>query len=153
MRGLELKLVRYDSMVAQALVSAAMADLGQRYGGTGDETPVSPEEFVPPHGAFFVAYLDGEAVGCAGWRDHGEGVAELKRLYTTPSVRRRGIARRLLTAVEDHAREHGRKRMILECGDRQPEAIQLYKSHGYEPIPHFGYYRDAPGVVSLGRDL
>ena len=151
--GVELRVVRYDSLVAQALVSAAMADLGERYGGPGDETPVSAEEFVPPHGAFLVAFLDGEAVGCGGWRDHGDGVAELKRLYTSPSARRRGVARRLLTAVEDSARSYGRKRMILECGDRQPEAIQLYRSHGYEPIPHFGFYRDAPGVVSLGRDL
>jgi hypothetical protein len=43
--------------------------------------------------------------------------------------------------------------MILECGDRQPEAIALYRSCGYQPIPHFGFYRDAPGVVSLGRDI
>lgn len=153
MHGVELKLVRYDSMVAQALVSAALADLGQRYGGPGDETPVDAEEFVPPRGAFLVAYLDGEAVACGGWREHGDGVAELKRLYTTPAARRRGVARRLLSAVEESARAHGRKRMILECGVRQPEAITLYRAHGYAPIPHFGFYRDSPGVVSLGRDL
>lgn len=146
-------MVRYDSLVAQALVSAALADLGQRYGGPGDETPVMGDEFVPPQGAFLVAYLDGKAVGCGGWREHGDGVAELKRLYTAPMARRRGVARQMLAAVEESARAHGRKRMILECGLRQPEAITLYQSHGYAPIAHFGYYRDSPEVVSLGRDL
>ncbi len=151
--GVEIKRVRYDSMVAQALVSAAMADLGQRYGGSGDETPVSPEDFAAPRGAFLVAYLDGKAVGCGGWREYADGVAELKRLYTAPSARRRGVARRVLEAVEESARAHGHKRMILECGSRQPEAVALYRSHGYTPIPHFGYYRDSPEVISLGRDL
>lgn len=147
--------VRYDAMVAQALVAAALAELGERYGGDGDETPVDPVEFEPPCGAFLVAYLAGEAVGCGGWRSYGDGgtVAELKRMYTAPEARGCGVARRILTAVEDSARTHGRTRMILECGDRQPEAIELYTSRGYQPIAHFGYYRDAPDVVSLGRDL
>lgn len=153
----------YDSDVARPLVAAALLDLGQRYGGDGDQTPVRPAEFEPPEGAFLVAYLDGVAVGCGGWRTYrgdgevagadGPAAAELKRMYTSPAARGRGVARRLLAAVEDSARGHGRWRMILECGHRQPEAIALYTSYGYRPIPHFGYYRDTPGVVSLGRDL
>jgi GNAT superfamily N-acetyltransferase len=155
MDGVEIRQVRYDALVAQALVAAALADLGQRYGGAGDETPVDPAEFDPPRGAFLVAYLGGEPVGCGAWRSHGTagGVAELKRMYTAPHARHRGVARAVLTAVEGSARSLGRIRMILECGDRQPEAITLYESCGYRRIPNFGYYRDHEGVVSLGRDL
>lgn len=155
MEQLEIRQVAYDSPVAKRLVAAAMADLGQRYGGSGDGTPVDPAEFAPPRGAFLVAYLDGAPVGCGGWRTwHGDAaVAELKRMYTDPAARGRSVARRLLAGVEESARAAGRTRMILECGDRQPEAITLYKSCGYQPIPHFGFYRDEPGVVSLGRDL
>jgi GNAT superfamily N-acetyltransferase len=132
-----------------------MADLGQRYDGTGDETPVAPTEFVAPYGAFFVAWWGEEAVGCAGWRSHGHDgtVAELKRMYVSPVLRNRGVARQLLRTVEDSARAHGRRRIILECGQRQPEAIALYRASGYDPIPHFGYYKDNPEVVSLGRSL
>jgi GNAT superfamily N-acetyltransferase len=150
----EVRPVRYDDPVARALVAAAMADLRQRYGG-GDGTPVDPADFEPPTGAFLVAYLGTAPVGCGGWRSHGgtSQVAELKRLYTDPAVRGRGVARRLLAAVERSARARGRTRMILECGDRQPEAIALYRSCGYRPIEHYGFYRDAPGVVSLGREL
>lgn len=155
MDGVDIRQVRYDALVAQALVAAALADLGRRYGGAGDETPIDAAEFDPPHGAFLVAYLGGEPVGCGAWRSHGSGgeVAELKRMYTAPHARDRGVARAVLAAVEESARSLGRSRMILECGDRQPEAIKLYESCGYQRIPNFGYYRDHDGVVSLGRDL
>lgn len=151
----EIRQHGYDDPVARTIVAAAMADLGQRYGGDGDGTPVDPAEFAPPHGAFLVAYLDGQPVGCGGWRTYHEDprMAELKRMYTDPAVRGRGVARRILAAVEESAQAAGCVRMILECGDRQPEAIALYKSCGYQPVPHFGFYRDAPAVVSLGRDL
>ncbi|WP_422774868.1 GNAT family N-acetyltransferase [Plantactinospora sp. WMMC1484] len=147
--------MRYDSPVARELVAAAMADLAQRYGGEGDETPVAGSEFEPPAGAFLIAYLDGAPVGCAGWRTHGDTgeVAELKRMYVSPAARGRGVARRVLTGIEESARKHGRSRLILECGDRQPEAIALYRASGYERIPDFGYYREEPGVISFGRSL
>ena len=31
--------------------------------------------------------------------------------------------------------------MVLETGTKQPEAIALYTSSGYEPCAKFGYYR------------
>jgi GNAT superfamily N-acetyltransferase len=153
--SVEIRRVRYDAMVSQALVAAAMLDLGERYEGDGDGTPVTAADFEPPAGAFLVAYLGDEPVACAGWRSYGEDgtVAELKRMFTLPAARRHGVARKMLAAVEDSARSYGRTRMILETGSRQPEAIKLYQSSGYEHIEHFGHYRDAPDVVSLGRDL
>jgi GNAT superfamily N-acetyltransferase len=152
---LEIHRARFDSPVAQRLIRAALADLGARYGGSGDDTPVDATEFEPPSGAFLIVLLDGEPVGCGGWRSHGDtgDTAELKRMYVAPAARGRGVARAVLGAVERSARDHGRKRIILECGDRQPEAIALYTSSGYEQIPNFGFYRDAPGCVSFGRTL
>lgn len=152
---IEIRLARFDSPDAQRLIRAALADLAQRYGGEGDETPVEPRQFDPPHGAFLIAYLAGEPVGCAGWRSHGDAGedAELKRMYTAPQARGRGVARQVLAAVERSAREHGRKRMILECGTKQPEAIALYESSGYQRIENFGFYRCAPDCRSYGRTL
>lgn len=152
MGDIEIRPAAFDSEVARALVTAALADLGQRYGGSGDDTPVSAADFEPPRGVFLVAYADGEPVGCGAWRRHGDA-AELKRMFTAPAARGRGVARRVLRAVEDSAREHGLRRIILECGWLQPEAIALYKSSGYEAIENFGYYRDHPGTFSFGRDL
>ncbi|MEE6260895.1 GNAT family N-acetyltransferase [Plantactinospora sonchi] len=155
MSDLEIRDEPYDSPAAQRLVAATLADLAVRYGGSGDETPVSPAEFEPPNGTFLVAYLDGEPVGCAGWRAHGDtgDVAELKRMYVSPAARGRGVARAVLAGVEESVRRHGRRRLVLECGDRQPEAVALYQSSGFERIPDFGYYRDSPNVLSFGRWL
>ncbi len=171
MTRLEIRPEPYGSPVAAALVRAALADLSARYGGEGDSTPVDPAQFTPPAGMFLVAWLRSSGaerpaaslgssgaeipVGCGGWRTyHGDpAVAELKRMYTVPEVRGRGVARALVRALEDTAREAGRVRMILETGHLQPEAISLYLTAGYARIPDFGHYRDEPGVQSYGRDL
>lgn len=152
--GPEIRRTGYLDPVARVLVDAAMADLAARY-GSGDDTPVEPAEFAPPHGDFLVAYLDGVPVGCGGWRSHGPDgtVAEIKRMFTRTDARRRGVGRALLRAVEDSARTAGRARTALETGTLQPEAIAMYEAAGYERIPNFGYYRDEPGAVCYGRQL
>lgn len=151
-RDVEIRGVAYDAPEVQELVTAALADLAERYGGSGDDTPVDAADFELPDGQFLIAVAGGIPVGCAGWRSHGDA-AELKRLFTTAGARGRGVARALLRAVEESARAHGRSRLILECGDRQPEAVALYRSCGYEQIENFGFYRDEPGVLSFGRTL
>lgn len=148
-----MRSVRYDEPEAQTVMRAAMAELADRYGGTGDDTPMDPAEFVPPRGDFVVAFLGGEPVGGAGWRAHGDDDAELKRMFTSATVRGRGVGRRVLAAVEDSARARGRRRLILEVGDLQPEAIAMYNACGYDRIENFGFYRDAPGCLSFARVL
>ncbi|MEV0716743.1 GNAT family N-acetyltransferase [Asanoa sp. NPDC050611] len=152
---MEIRQLPFTAPESIALVADLLADLGDRYNSPGDETPVDASEFEPPDGAFLVAFLDGAPVGCAGWRGHGTDgeTAELKRMWTAPAGRRKGVARAVLRAIEDSARDAGRKRVILETGDRQPEAIAFYVANGYERIPDFGYYRNEPGVRSYGRML
>jgi GNAT superfamily N-acetyltransferase len=153
---IDIRRVGYLEPDAQVLVEAAMADLRERYDdGDGDATPIDPADFAPPHGAFFVAYLDGEPVASGAWRRHGTDgtTAEVKRMYTAPAARGRGIARAVLAEVERSAREQGRRRVVLETGNQQPEAIQLYLTSGYLRIADFGFYKDEPDVRSFGKDL
>lgn len=152
MSEIQIRQVAYDEPAVHKLVGEALDELSQRYGGSGDDTPVAPADFAPPRGRFFVASRDDDLIGCAGWRAHGDD-AELKRMFTVASARGLGVARRLLAAIEDSARADGRRRVILETGDRQPEAIALYSSAGYHRIPDFGYYKDEEGVLSFARDL
>lgn len=162
-------IVAYDHPRATALVEELMADLSQRYGGSGDGTPIDPRQFDAPDGAFLVLVDDGRDVGCVALRlldatevpggidgDVMAGhtrVAELKRMFTRPEVRRTGAGRALLAALEERARELGFTRVVLETGTAQPEAIDLYTSSGYTPIPGFGHYRDAPLSRCFARDL
>jgi GNAT superfamily N-acetyltransferase len=102
--------------------------------------------------ATFLALIDGEPVGHAALRRlHGEW--ELKRVVTLPSHRGRGVSKRLITAVEDAARAEGASRLILQTGDRQPEAVRLYEWLGYEPIPIYSPYEVIPMSLCYARPL
>jgi GNAT superfamily N-acetyltransferase len=151
---IEIKPTRYGGAVAQQLIAELMDDLKARYGDS-DGTPISAIEFDPPDGGFFVAYVDGKPSGCGAWRSYqgSEDVAEVKRVYVAEKARGNGVARRIMSTLEDDARSHGRTRIILETGTGQPEAIALYESLGYERIPDFGHYRHEAGVRSFGRKL
>lgn len=142
----------YDSPLVQGLVEEVQAEYVVRYGGP-DDTPLSPAEFAPPGGAFLVALVGGEPVGTAGLRDHGGGDVELKRMYVRAAHRRRGYARQLLEAVEQRARALGHRRLVLETGMMQPEAVALYRSAGYADTAPYGYYADSEHSLHLAKDL
>ena len=150
----EIKIRQVDTAepAVRALLGEVLEELARRYGGSGDDTPVSDGDFRAPAGAFFVADDGERLLGCSGWRRHGDA-AELKRMFTTPAARGRGLARRLLATIEESARAAGCGRVILETGDQQPEAIALYESAGYQRIEDFGHYRGAPGVLSYAKTL
>jgi GNAT superfamily N-acetyltransferase len=147
--SVEIRAEAFDSPAARQLIAEVQAEYVRRY-GEEDDTPVDAGEFAPPHGAFLVAYVDGEPAACGGWRGHGPD-GEIKRMYVAPRARGRGLARRLLDALEAGLAAAGYRRVILETGTRQPEAIALYTSAGYAPIPGFGIYRDEPSCRCFGK--
>ncbi|MEZ5115189.1 MAG: GNAT family N-acetyltransferase [Candidatus Nanopelagicales bacterium] len=149
----------YGDPEVVALVADLQQEFVRRYGGE-DETAVDDDHFAPPSGAFFVGLLDGTPVAMGGWRLRpdvsalGGGLAaEVKRMYVVPPQQRRGFARAVLAHLEGTARAAGADVMVLETGLEQPEAIALYESCGYQPVPGFGHYRDSPLSRCLGRRL
>jgi len=151
-RDIKIRMAAFADPAVQALLLDVLDELSERYGGSGDDTPVAADDFTPPKGAFFVADDGDRLVGCAGWRRHGDD-AELKRMFTAKAARKRGLGRRMLAAIEDSARAAGCRRLILETGGKQPEAIALYRTAGYVRIEDFGYYKDEADVLSFAKDL
>ncbi|MDX2594327.1 MULTISPECIES: GNAT family N-acetyltransferase [Streptomyces] len=146
---MNIRRVRFDHPDAVKLNDEVQAEYHLRYGDGGDATSLDATDFDPPRGAYLIVYdeLD-RPVATGGWRsqddnDEGnaDGDAELKRMFVVSQMRGRGLARRILAALEEDARAAGRLRMVLETGTKQPEAIALYTSCGYEPCDKFGYYR------------
>ena len=86
-----------------------------------------------------VATVDGVPAAHAALRMLGTEY-ELKRLVTLPAYRGRGVSKALIRAVESAAAERGARRLILQTGDRQPEAVRLYEHLGYRPIPVYPPY-------------
>lgn len=146
---MNIRPVPFDHPDAVKLNDQVQAEYGVRYGDGGDATLLAPADFAPPNGLYLVAYdAQGAPVASGGWRrqdENGEGNedgdAELKRMFVVEQMRGRGLARRILAALEEDARAAGRDRMVLETGAKQPEAVALYTSSGYEPCRKFGYYR------------
>lgn len=148
----EFRLELYDSRVARTLDAAVQGEYRRRYGGP-DETVLTGSDFLPPRGAYFVAYDAAVPVATGAWRSHGDADAEMKRLYVVDAARGRGLARRMVAVLEENAAQAGRTRMVLETGSGQPEALALYASLGYEPVEPFGVYADEEGAFHLGKSL
>lgn len=160
---------RYDSAVAVALVADLLVEINERYAHeiavmTPEElvaedaeylAEVTPEMVGRPHGVFLVAWLDGEPAGCGALKPVPglATTAEVKRMYTAPGARRRGVSRAVLERLETVARELGYEHLQLETGTEQPEALALYESHGWHRIPPYGRYKDSPSSVCFGKDL
>ncbi|WP_333775672.1 GNAT family N-acetyltransferase [Streptomyces sp. IBSBF 3136] len=146
---MNIRRVRFDHPDAVKLNDEVQAEYHLRYGDGGDATSLDAADFDPPRGVFLIAYDEHDRpVATGGWRsqddnDEGnaDGDAELKRMFVVSQMRGRGLARRILAALEEDARAAGRLRMVLETGTKQPEAIALYTSCGYESCDKFGYYR------------
>ncbi|GGQ61066.1 MULTISPECIES: GNAT family N-acetyltransferase [Streptomyces] len=147
---MNIRPVPFDHPDAVKLNDEVQAEYHERYGDGGDATVLQPSDFQHPRGVYLIAYDEFDRpVATGGWRSqdhdgkgHEDGDAELKRMFVIREVRGRGLARRMLSALEDDARAAGRTRMVLETGTEQPEAIALYTSSGYEPCVKFGYYRE-----------
>ncbi|MBW1597672.1 GNAT family N-acetyltransferase [Streptomyces sp. JJ38] len=154
--------IRYDDPDARRLEAEVQQEYVLRYGDEeGDATPLDPEMFEPPRGLYLMVYDDaGVPVATGAWRamdrdgeGYQDGDAEIKRMYVVPAARGQGLARKILAQLEADARAAGRARMVLETGDKQPEAIALYESEGYEPCSKFGYYRNEPESRCYAKTL
>jgi GNAT superfamily N-acetyltransferase len=136
--GVTVAVEPYDGEGARWVVTQAEAEIVQRYGDLdGDEAGLTASMFDPPLGAFVVARRPGDAgppAGGVGVRALRPGEGQIRRLWVDPALRGRGIARALMAAVEDTARQLGLIDLRLGTGDRQPEAVALYTSAGWERI-------------------
>ena len=143
---------------AVRLVAQVQAEYVVRYGNP-DQSPIDAGEFEPPAGRFFVGYVDAEPVATGAWRRStisaldAPSTAEIKRMYVVPAHQRRGLARTMLAHLEQSAAADGVGALVLETGTRQPEAIALYVSSGYEEVPGFGHYQGSPLSRCFARRL
>ena len=87
-----------------------------------------------------VAYDINTPVGCGAMKEYEPATMEIKRMYTLPEHRGKGVAQKILSELEAWAKELSYERCVLETGKRQPEAIALYRKCGYSVIPNYGQY-------------
>lgn len=154
--------VPYDDPRGDAIRTAMNEEMYARYDGAFDgfteeamarasaSMDIDPAEVI----VSFMAFApDGSAAAHAMLRDH-DGEWEVKRVVTTPAYRGTGIGSRIMGAVHDYAREHGAARVVLQTGDRQPDAVALYVKLGYHEIPVYEPYKsDMPNSLCYAKTL
>ena len=150
----EIRREAIRSPVAERLICALNAELESRYPEEGANFfRLDAEEVSEGRGGFFVAYVGGNPVGCGAVRRIDPGLVEIKRMYVDPSARGRGVGRTILEFLEAQSRELGARRIVLETGPRQPDAIALYAHAGFVEIPLYGEYIGSLFSVCMAKDL
>ena len=127
-----------------SLMEQLTTELVAKYGDDGGAKSFHPEDMVVEGTAFLIARINDLAVGCGAIRPLRPGVAEIKRMFVVPERRGAGVARRILQELESVAISFGYSSVRLETGLKQPEAIGLYESAGYQRVPCYGQYTFNP---------
>lgn len=110
-------------------------------------------ELLTPSVIFFVARLDGVAVGCGAYVTADDGSVEIKRMWVDPVARGMGAGTRILAQLEASARAGGAMVARLETGIHNTQALGLYTSAGFIAIPPFGSYQPDPLSVFMAKGL
>ena len=132
------------SETAGILIKELSAEISARYNFADDGSGAfQPEDVTGEKALFLVAHFNNQPAGCGALRPLFKNeIAEIKRMFVKPDFRGKGIAKYLLQELENKGKEMGYDKIWLETGDRQPEAIDLYKKAGYSRIPNYGIYKE-----------
>lgn len=102
---------------------------------------------------YLVAKRNGQAVGCGALRQQDAFTGEVRRMFVARRARRDGVARALLSSLEQQAQTLGYRHLILETGARQQAAIALYSDSGWRRIAPWGPYVGDAMSVCFGKTL
>lgn len=155
----EFVVVGQDDPLAKPLLDDLTLEYRSRYGSFVDggeyadlhAYPVG--EFAAPAGALVIAVLDGQPVAGGAFRRYDTETAELKRIWTARTHRRRGLGKLVVPELERIAAERGYSRIYLTTGPRQPEAVALYLALGYQPLYDTSLPAEEVGVHPFEKPL
>jgi GNAT superfamily N-acetyltransferase len=155
-KSITVREVPWDAGEAVALREAMLAELFERYRDRVASGQLKWSENVEIDSSIahtaIATDADGRPVGHIALRWSGPDL-EIKRMYVTPPARGTGVAEALLAAVERTAASMGATRLILQTGDRQPEAVRRYERSGYARIPVFPPYESIEFSLCFAKPL
>jgi GNAT superfamily N-acetyltransferase len=96
-----------------------------------------PPELGGANGVLLLVRVDGKPAGLGGVRYLDADVAEVKSMYLSPTHRGKGLARRLLTELEEIARQRGCRAACLDTSAYLTPAVALYRAAGYHEVPPY----------------
>lgn len=100
-----------------------------------------------------VIFDNDEAVACGAIKELDTKSMEVKRMFTLPEKRGKGLASAILRELETWSKELGYEKTVLETGKKQVEAVALYNKCGYKIIPNYGQYIGVDNSVCFEKIL
>jgi GNAT superfamily N-acetyltransferase len=149
----EFRLVAPGDAALRPLLDDLAIEYQRRYGANNELTRFPDSDFAPPDGGFLVLVENGETTAGGAFRRYDETTAELKRIWTHPGHRRRGLGRLVVRELEREATGRGYLRVVLSTGPRQPEAAALYLATGYRPLYDLTADPETVGEHSFEKSL
>jgi len=145
---------RRDAVATLLRAYEASLGLSLDYQSFSQEIATLPGAYGPPDGSFAWAALDGALLAVVALRalDRPAGLAEMKRLYVTPSARCHGLGRRLAAAMLSEARRLGYMCVRLDTLPSMREAQALFRRMGFRPIAPY-YPSPVEGTLYFERRL
>ncbi len=125
---------------ARWCVNQYFAEINRRFEQGFDPAlsiPADDDDFRPPLGVFLIAIADGQSLACGAVKTIAPGIGYLKRMWVADSARGLGLGRRMLQALEEHARDLGMSTLRLETNRTLVEAISMYRRSGYAEVAPF----------------
>ena len=133
------------------LVKALDADLAERDGDDHAFYHQFNKIDVIKH--VVVLYENEKPIGCGAIKEFDATAMEVKRMYTSPESRGKGVATKILSELEKWTKELSYTKCVLETGKRQPEAIQLYTKSGYKIVSNYGPYKGVSNSICFEKRL
>ena len=99
-----------------------------------------------------VLFEEENPVGCGAIKGYDEETAEIKQMFVIPEFRGKGYASAILNELEQWAKELQFKKVILETGTGQKEAIKLYRKT-YLQIENYGKYKGVETSICFSKEL
>lgn len=100
-----------------------------------------------------ICYENEIAIGIGAYKEYDSETVEIKRMFTLPEYRGKGVAKAILSELENWAKEEKYSVSILETGFMQKDAIHLYKKVGYEVIENFGQYIGVENSICMKKNI
>ncbi len=146
-----MKIVQVDPKQATHLINAL--DQYQESLYPSESNHLDALETLCKKNVIMVGAMDGDSIVAIGAVKIFKNYGEIKRLYVPEEFRGRGLAKKIMTVLEDHLINHPILTSKLETGVNQPEAIGLYKKFGYKECGPFGSYKEDPLSVFMSKRL
>jgi len=100
-----------------------------------------------------VAYIDDIPAACGAFKPFSEDTVEIKRMFTNPEFRKKGLGSAIVKELENWAAELNFKKAVLETSLDLKSAISVYEKSGFYRIPNYGQYVGIEQSVCYEKEL